>query len=161
MLLARLQKIPGVSSAQQDTLWLQKLNALIKLGKELIYAVSSSFALAVLLVIGNTIRLSMQKYQREIAITKLLGATSRFIRCPFIYSGIIYGLVGSIIAWLLIDIIILWLQNPITQVSTLYNSTFQLHSIGLNATIFLLVSGVALGYVGSRLVVSRQIKAAG
>lgn len=157
-LLERIKKIPAVDFVQQDIAWLKKLNALYNLGEKIVYSIFALFALAVLLIIGNTIRLSAQKYQREIAINKLLGATMDFIRRPFLYVGIIYGLAGSIIAWLMVDLIVWWLQKPAKQLAMVYGGEFHLRNIDLQATMLLIVSGIVLGYLGSRLVVDRQIR---
>ena len=59
-------------------------------------------AAGVLLVVGNTMRLSVEGRRREIEIAKLFGATDAFIRRPFLYSGLLYGALGGVIAWLLV-----------------------------------------------------------
>jgi len=155
-LFSRLKKLPLINKAQLDMAWLKRLSAIIKLGNRIIYAVMALFAFGVLLIIGNTIRLTTQRYQDEISVLKFLGATKSFIRRPFLYSGIIYGLVGGIIAWLLVDTTMWWLRNPAEQLSNLYGMHFQLQGLNLSSTLVLLISGSLLGYLGSWIAVGKH-----
>ncbi len=156
-LVARLKRLPQINQVQSDRDWLERLNAIIMLGHHIIYALWILFMLAVLLIVGHTIRLTTQNHHDEIVVTKLLGATDRFIRRPFLYSGIIYGISGAIIAWLLVDSTLWWLQNSITRLSELYGSNFQPMGLDIKSTLFLLAGGAILGYLGSWLAVARHI----
>ena len=157
-LLTQLKNLPNVQTVQLDMLWLQRLNAIINLGTNLAYALIFLFAIGVILIVGNTIRLTMQKQKDEIKIINLLGGTNRFIRRPFLYSGIIYGLVGSIIAWMLIDLIMWYLQGPIQDLTGLYHSQFKLQGLNITSTLLLLTTGIILGYLGSWVTIGKQIK---
>ncbi|MGD9108643.1 MAG: permease-like cell division protein FtsX [Gammaproteobacteria bacterium] len=156
-LLAHLKKLPQVHDAQLDFAWLKRLNAIINLGRHIVYAAMLLFAFGVLLIVGNTIGLITQKYQDEIFVSQLLGATNSFIRRPFLYSGMIYGLLGGIIAWFLIDTTMWWMSGSVTKLATLYGSQFHLQVLSSNATLFLLVGGAVLGYFGSWLAVGRHV----
>jgi len=157
-LINRLKNLPNVIDAQLDMAWLQRLNAIIAFVHRIFDAIMVIFALAVLLIVFHTIRSAVENHRDEIAVTKFLGGTSRFIYRPFLYSGLIYGIIGSIIAWFIIDVIILWLQNPINQLVKLYDSPFQLQGLNLHATLLLLISGALLGYLGSWYAVRKHIK---
>ena len=52
-----------------------------------------------LAVIGNTIRLEIQNRRAEIEVTKLVGGSNGFVRRPFLYTGVLYGLGGALLAW--------------------------------------------------------------
>lgn len=156
ILLGRLKKLPQVHYAQLDFAWLKRLNAIINLGKHVVYALMVIFSLGVLLIIGNTIGLITQKYRDKIFVLQLLGATNRFIRRPFLYSGIIYGLLGGIIAWFLIDLTIWWLHNSINNLASLYGSQFHLQMLSSMSTLILMIGGAILGYAGSWLAVGRH-----
>jgi cell division transport system permease protein len=157
-LLSRLQRLPYVQSAELDMVWLQRLSTMIKIARRVVFTVMILFALAVLLIIGNTIRLITQNHKNEIEVVKLLGGTERFIRRPFLYSGIIYGVAGGIIAWLLVDLAMWWLSSPIQKLADLYNSQFQLQGLNVESAVYLLIGGAVLGYLGSWLAVGRHIK---
>lgn len=158
-LLGRLKKLPSVTDAQLDMDWLQRLNGIIALGQRLIHVLMLFFAFAVLLVVGNTIRLMTQNYHDEIMVIKLLGGENNFIRRPFLYSGVIYGLMGGITAWLLVNGIVRCLQRPLEHLMNLYHSSFTLSGLSFQSTLCLLIGGTLLGYLGSWLAVGQHIKA--
>ena len=93
-LLNRLQAMPEVEIAKLDTEWLERLYTIIEIAKRSVAIITMLFACAVLLIIGNTIRLDIQNRYQEIIVTKLIGATDAFIRRPFLYGGVWYGLLG-------------------------------------------------------------------
>lgn len=157
-LLQRLNRLPNITQAQLDMQWLQRLNAILLLLHRALYAIMCLFALGVLLIIGNTIRLTTERHRDTIEVIKLVGGSHYFIRRPFLYSGILYGLAGSIIAWLLVDLSMVWLQAPVTKLSSLYNTSYQLQGLDLHSTLTLLIGGSLLGYLGSRIAVHQQLK---
>jgi len=156
-LVARLKRLPNVQSVQLDMQWLKRLHAIVHLGKRICYAIMFLFALGVLLIVGNTIRLTTQNYRDEIELIKLLGGTDQFIRRPFLYSGIIYGVIGGIFSWLLVDLIMWWLQGPVNHLANLYNTQFYLNGLSASSTLFLLFSGAILGYIGSWIAVGKHL----
>jgi len=157
-LINRLQRLPNVKQVQLDMAWLQRLHAIIKLTKRVSYAIMILLAIAVLLIIGNTIRLTTQHYRNEIMVIKLLGGTDNFVRRPFLYSGMLYGFVGGIIAWLLVDSLVLWIAGPVEKLAGLYGSTFQIQGLDAHSAAWLLLGGIILGYCGSWLATNRHMK---
>jgi cell division transport system permease protein len=158
-LIKQLETMPEVDSAQYDSRWLKRLLYLLDIINRLIVILSTLLAIAVLLIIGNTIRLSIHNRRSEIEITKLFGGTDSFIQRPFLYSGLWYGVFGGIIAWLLITISIQMLHGPVKQLANLYASDFQLIGLGFANSMILLASGIALGLLGSWIAVKRHLRA--
>ncbi len=91
---------------------------------------------------------------------KLIGATDSFIRRPFLYTGFWYGLFGSLIAILLVNLSLLMISNPLAHLSSLYNNSelFSLGLMGINTSLTLLVSSCVLGWLGARMAVGRHLK---
>ena len=158
-LIKQLEAMPEVDSAQYDSRWLKRLLYLLDIVNRLIVILSTLLAIAVLLIIGNTIRLSIHNRRSEIEITKLFGGTDSFIQRPFLYSGLWYGVFGGIIAWLLITISMQTLHGPVKQLANLYASNFQLIGLGFGNSVILLASGIALGLFGSWIAVKRHLRA--
>jgi cell division transport system permease protein len=154
-----LQKIPEVMQARLDMDWLERLFALIQLGQHATYALMLLLSFAVLLVIGNTIRLSVQNRRKEIEVIKLVGGTHAFIRRPFLYAGLFYGLFGSVLTLLLVDGLLIWLQEPVTRLVKLYGSEFCLRGLSLLQVLILLGIGGALGFLSAWITVNRYIAA--
>lgn len=157
-LLEELKRKPEIEVAQFDMLWLKRLFAMIALVRRGVIILASLLTLAVLLVIGNTIRLAIYNRREEIEIHKLFGATDAFIRRPFLYAGGWYGLLGGIIAWLLVHFCFWLLQDPVKQLSLLYYSQFELVTLDLLSSLALLLTGGLLGLIGAWLAVGRHLK---
>jgi cell division transport system permease protein len=157
-LFDRIKHLPGVGNAQLDMQWLQRLKAIVSIGHRATALLFILFAFAVLLLIGNTIRLTTQHYRDEIRIIKFVGGTDHFIRRPFLYSGIIYGFAGAIIAWFIVDIALYFLQNPISALASLYGNHYQIVGLGIGSTLTLLIGGAFLGFLGSWLAVTPYLR---
>jgi cell division transport system permease protein len=159
VLLSKLRARSEVELAQLDLEWVQRLHALIELANRAVTVLGVLLALAVLFVIGNTIRMAIQNRRDEIEVVKLIGGSDAFVRRPFLYNGIWYGLFGSLLAWLLVNTLLLLLDGPVRQLATLYGSDFSLGLVGIKTTLLLLLVGPLLGLVGAWLVAGRHIRA--
>ncbi|SEH08462.1 permease-like cell division protein FtsX [Candidatus Venteria ishoeyi] len=158
VLLALLQALPEVDIAQFDMRWLKRLLAIMEIIHRSVLVLAALLGLAVLLITGNTIRLSIQNRRQEIEINKLFGATDAFIRRPFLYAGLWYGLFGAVIAWSLVQLAFALLQNPVQKLSVLYQSHYQLSVFSYQDVFLLLATGVVLGLAGAWLAVSRHLQ---
>jgi cell division transport system permease protein len=157
-LVQRLQALPEVESTQLDWAWLERLHALVALADRAMAWVGVVLAVAVLFIVGNTIRLAIENRREEIIITKLVGATDAFIRRPFIYGGIWYGLAGGLIALIIVDGVLWGMRGPVARLAALYKSDFQLGMIGAGETLFILVAGAFLGWLGAWVAVGRHLR---
>ncbi|MEY6431385.1 permease-like cell division protein FtsX [Thioalkalicoccus limnaeus] len=158
--LARmLDALPETDLVRHDAHWAQRFEALVALAERAVTILSVMLALALLMIIGNTIRLEIENRRDEIQIMELVGATHAFIRRPFLYAGAWYGLLGGLVACALVVIGLLLLQGPVSQVAALYQARFPLFSVSLPALFSMLVGGTLLGYLGSWLAVSRHLRA--
>lgn len=158
-LLATLRAEPLVELAQLDMQWVQRLYTLMELGRRATLALATLLGLGVLLVTGNTIRLAIEGRRDEILIVKLVGGTNAYVRRPFLYTGLWYGLGGSLFAWVVVGALLWWLQGPVGQLAQLYESRFALQGLGLGDSVLLAASGGLLGLGGAWLAVSRHLGA--
>lgn len=158
-LLDQLRARPEVDIAQLDMEWVERLHAIMGIGQRAVLVLASLLALAVLLIIGNTIRLAIQNRRDEIVVQKLIGATDGFIRRPFLYNGFLYGLFGALFAWILVTGALWLLDGPVARLSVLYNSPFEIGGIGFAASGGLLLGGILLGLTGAWLAVGRHLRA--
>ena len=158
-LVAELRVVPGVEHARLDMQWVKRLYALMEIVRRGVEVVALLLGLAVLLVVGNTIRLDIQNRRREIEVAKLIGATDAFIRRPFLYSGAWYGLFGGVAAWLLVSMALWATGGPVQQLALLYQSQFRLIAADAGTVLTLLVGGALLGLLGSWLAVGRHLAA--
>jgi cell division transport system permease protein len=154
-----LQSIPQIEQAVIDLEWVQRLYTMMALGKRMTLALAALLALGVLLVIGNTIRLAIESRRDEIVIVKLVGATNAFVRRPFLYTGVWYGLGGGFMAWIIISISMMWLSKPVAMLAGLYQSEFTLQGLAAGQVLLLWLSAAVLGLLGAWLAVGRHLGA--
>jgi len=78
--------------------WIAKLDRLRSIAAAVSFLISAAFAAASVIIIGTTIRLTVLQRSREIAIMRFVGATSGFIRLPFLLEGAFKGAMGGVLA---------------------------------------------------------------
>lgn len=159
LLMQKLRTLPEVDTAQFDRQWIQRLFAIIEIVRQGVIVLSVLLALAVLLIVGNTIRLAIYNRRTEIEVNKLFGATEAFIQRPYLYSGLFHGAGGSFLAWLLLSLSLLLLDAPVARLAGLYSSDFKLHSLSIIECLLLFLGGGVLGLLGSWVSVQRHLKA--
>ncbi|MDZ7748019.1 MAG: permease-like cell division protein FtsX [Halofilum sp. (in: g-proteobacteria)] len=158
-LTGELEAIEGVDRAQLDLEWVERLYALLGLIERGVTVIALLLAAGVLLIIGNTIRLDILNRREEIEVTKLIGASDAFIRRPFLYTGLWYGLLGAALAWLLLAAGRALLAGPAARLAAAYGSGFRLHGLAADESGLLILAGAGLGLVGSWLAVGRHLRA--
>ena len=157
-LAQKLKTYPEVESVQADIEWVQRLRAIILIAQRILSVVASLLLLTVLLVVGNTIRLDIENRKEEIDVTRFIGATRAYIRRPFIFGGLWYGLFGGIISLVIVHFALLFLIPPIDELSNLYGSHFTLSGLDFTMTFYILVISSLLGIVGAWLAVGQHLR---
>ena len=153
-----LRKIDGVDIVQLDTAWVSRFNAILDVVRRVVLLAAGLFALGILVIVGNTIRLDIENRRDEIEVTKLVGGSDGFVRRPFLYNGVWYGLGGGLVAWLTVTVVIALLGEPVQRIAGLYGSSFQLQGLGLEGSAVLLAGGVLLGWLGSFIAATKEIR---
>lgn len=156
-LLGKLQAEPLVDMAQLDMEWLQRLALMLKIGQRLALGMVLLLSLGVLLIIGNTIRLEIENRRNEIIVVKLVGGTDAFVRRPFLYTGLWYGLAGGILASLIIALGLWMLNAPVASLAGLYHSDYRLLGLSISDTLSLWIMAGLLGYFGAWLSVGQHL----
>ncbi|MCT7941340.1 MULTISPECIES: permease-like cell division protein FtsX [Shewanella] len=157
-LLRKLEREPEVSFGRLDIEWLERLQALVRLLEKTVLAIAALLVLAVVLVIGNTIRLAIMNRRTEIEIMKLVGATEAFIQRPFLYTGIWYGVIGGLLAWLIINLLVWYLDGALADLMGLYGSQLSLESLTFAELGQLVLLASFLGWLGSYLSVRQHLR---
>ncbi len=156
-LVAKLQSQPIVEMAQLDMEWLERLGLMLNIGQRLTFALVLLLSLGVLLIIGNTIRLEIENRRDEIVVAKLVGATDAFVRRPFLYTGLWYGLFGGMIASFIVLICLWLLNNPAAALADSYHSSFRIINLSFSDTVSLWLMAALLGYAGAWLSVRQHL----
>jgi cell division transport system permease protein len=149
---------PEVELVQIDSEWVMRFNAILDVLRKVLLIVAALLGLGVLGVVGNTIRLEILNRRAEIEITKLVGGSNRFVRRPFLYTGVLYGLGGALLAWGVIGIMGMVLSTPVATLAQLYGSHYALTGPALEDTAILLGGGAVLGWLGAWISASRHLR---
>jgi cell division transport system permease protein len=153
-LMGALAALPEVAVATLDQKWLERLYAIRERAVLIIAAV---LALAVVVSVGNTIRLEIEARRDEIVVMKLIGAPNSFIRRPFLYTGLWYGLAGGALACVLVQGAMFALAGPARRLAGLYESSYTLVGLDAREVGIILAAGIALGVFGSAWTVGRHL----
>jgi cell division transport system permease protein len=150
---------PEVDIVQLDLDWVRRLHSLLDVLKRVLWLVIGVLGLGVLAVIGNTIRLEIQQRRPEIEVTKLVGGSNAFVRRPFLYTGLFYGLGGALLAALIVTGGLIYLDQAVGELSAQYGSRFYLAGLGLRGLGILAGIGAGLGWLGALISTGRQLRA--
>jgi cell division transport system permease protein len=158
LLQEELGNLPEADVVQVDTEWVQRFHAILDIVRQAIVIGASLLGTAIVIIIGNTIRLDIQNRREEIEVTKLLGASNAFVRRPFLWSGFWYGLFGGLLAVGLVYLGLYLLEPPVARLAGLYHSGIVMVSLSAVETLVLLGIGIALGLVGSWFAAARHMR---
>jgi len=154
-----LQTNPQINSVDYDFAWVIKLNNIMNFLTRLIGFLTCILALGVFLIVANTIRLHVNTRRNEIEVKKLIGASDRFVRRPFLYTGFWYGLLGAGLALALIMFLQLISKGPLTRLLDIYSSSFTLNYFGLYESFLLIGGGTLLALIGAWVAAETSIRA--
>jgi cell division transport system permease protein len=149
---------PEVDLVQVDSEWVMRFNAILEVLRRVLVIAVVLFGVGVLAVIGNTIRLEIQGRRAEIEVTKLVGGSNAFVRRPFLYTGMLYGLGGALLAWGILALIVLLLRDSVATLARLYGSRYVLEGLALADVGTLLGAGVLLGWFGAWISAARHLQ---
>ncbi|EEY98107.1 cell division protein FtsX [Vibrio sp. RC586] len=153
-----LQAEQGVTDVRMDEDWFARLDAIRHLATIVVISLSSLMLMSVFLIVGNTLRFNVQANKEEIQTMKLIGATDAYILRPYLYSGMWFGLLGAVAAWLLTALMTILLNGAVEALAQLYDSRFRLIGLGWDESLLLLMLGVFLGCVAANVSAKRHLK---
>ena len=149
---------PEVDLVQVDSEWVMRFNAILEVLQRLLLIAAALLGLGVLAVIGNTIRLEIQGRRAEIEVTKLVGGSNSFVRRPFLYTGVLYGLGGALLAWGIVAIAVAVVGEPVATLARLYGGRYVLRGPSRDDIGILLGAGAALGWLGAWISAARHLR---
>lgn len=159
-LAEELRRWPKVEHVQLDSAWMHRLDALLKLGRTAVLLVGVLLGVGLIAISFSIIRMQVLTYRAEIEVSQLLGATDGFIQRPFLYHGLMLGLAGGVVAWLLVGAAVLWLRAPLGELAGLYNLTLVLQSLDGRDSALLLGIAAGLGWLGALISLRQHLPSA-
>jgi cell division transport system permease protein len=145
--------IDEVRNREEDTNKILSVTQAVKLTMAMLAVL---LAIASVLLIANTIRLSLYARRREVEVMKLVGATDWFIRWPFVLEGVLVGALGGVLAVLLLGVVKVAVVDPL-QADFALMAAPDTMNFGLLVAVLLLAS-VAVSAVGSGISLRRFLR---
>jgi cell division transport system permease protein len=152
-----LKAWPQFDHVQLDSAWVHRLEAVLGFGRLAVAILAGLLSFALIAITFNTIRLQILTRRDEIEVAKLIGATDAFIRRPFLYFGLIQGLLGGIAAWLIVSGSVLLLNHHLGDLASVYASEFSLLPLSIADSATLLGFSAYLGWLGAWFSVSQHL----
>jgi cell division transport system permease protein len=158
-LVSELRNDKRVDLVQYDATWRRRLTGILGFGERAVAVIAALLALATLLVIGNTVRTDVQARAEEIAVMQLIGAGRGFVRRPFLYTGLWYGLFGALLA-LVVVIGAEWaIAGPLDRLLASYDHALALRGLGVVSAAVVIGASALLGWTGAYLATARHMAA--
>ncbi|NEG63568.1 cell division protein FtsX [Pantoea agglomerans] len=154
----RVTKVQGVDEVRMDDSWFARLAALTGLVGQIASMIGVLMIVAVFLVIGNSVRLSIFARRDTINVQKLIGATDGFILRPFLYGGALLGFSGAVLSLLLSEVLVLRLQSVVANVATVFGTTFSLEGFSWDEALLLLLIAAIIGWVAAWLATVQHLR---
>lgn len=158
LLQEELDNLPETEFVQVDTEWVQRFHAILDIVRQAIAIGAALLAIAIVVIIGNTIRLDIENRRDEIEVTKLIGASNAFVRRPFLWTGFWYGLFGGLLALGLVYYGLFLLHGPVARLAGLYQSNISIAAMSLEEALAIIGVGVFLGLFGSWFTAARHMR---
>ena len=146
-----------VDAVELDLVWVDRLAAILETLRRIVEVLFALLGLGILLIVGNTIRLSIESRREEIGIIRLFGATDAFVRRPFLYTGLWYGLTAGGVACALVAAATRLASGPVERLVALYSSDFELIGLQPWSAIGAIAAGGLLGLGGAWIAVARVL----
>ena len=158
LLQEEIGNLPETELVQVDTEWVHRFHAILDIVRQAIAIGAALLGIAIVVIIGNTIRLDIENRREEIEVTKLIGASNAFVRRPFLWTGFWYGLLGGSFALLLVQYGLYLLKGPVTRLAGLYQGEIAVASLGFAESSAIIGSAVFLGLFASWVTAARHMR---
>ena len=158
LLQEEIGNLPETDLVQVDTEWVQRFHAILNIVRQAIAIGAVLLGIAIVVIIGNTIRLDIENRREEIEVTKLIGASNAFVRRPFLWTGFWYGLLGGAFALLLVQYGLYLLREPVSRLAGLYQGKIAVASLGLVDSSAIIGVAVFLGLFASWVTAARHMR---
>ena len=155
-LVSELSNLPEADQVKLNMQWLLQVQRAFEVAHVVMYSIAGLLLTVVLLIIYNSIKLSINHQQKQIRVMKLVGATDHFIRRPFLYAGSWYGCLAALLAWGIVNGLSYALEFFVHSIWM--NSTFVLVGLSLQDLMMFILIAAFLGISAAYISVQQHLK---
>ncbi|KAA1195648.1 permease-like cell division protein FtsX [Photorhabdus heterorhabditis] len=153
-----VSQVKGIEEVRMDDSWFARLAALTGLVGQIATVIGILMVVALFLVIGNSVRLSIFSHRDTINVMKLIGATDGFILRPFLNGGALLGGLGAILSLILSALLVWKLSDVVTQVASVFGTTFNLYGLSWDESLLLVLISAMIGWVAAWLATTQHLR---
>ncbi len=154
----RLAQLPGVEHARIDLQWARTLASSLRLAQRVTLIITIGLCAGLILVVGNTIRLQLLDAKDEIELSRLIGATPRYVRRPYLYFGALQGLLGGALAAALVWFALTYFNRSAAELLSLSQLDVNLPNLSARDALRLTALATLLGWLGAYLSVQGHLR---
>jgi cell division transport system permease protein len=154
----KLRGARGVDEVTIERTWLERLEAMTRVVRRLSWILAALFALGAVLVTATSVRLAIESRLEELKVMKLVGANDAYLRRPFLYFGLLYGLGGGLAGAMLISAVLLVIESPLAALVGSYGSRLEVSGLTSGYFLGLFALGGLLGVCGALMAVRQRLR---
>jgi cell division transport system permease protein len=156
-LVKELKEFAIIDDVLLDSAWVNKLNSILSLGELIINFLGILLLSVLAVIIGNTIRLQALSFKDEIEVSKLIGASNAFIRRPFLYTGIFYGIGGAIVAIAIIKLMIFIFNYYAYVIESILGFNISINDLLITHYLAMIILIIVIGWLASYFSTNRTL----
>ena len=157
-LIDGLRAAEHVDEVAMERAWLERMGAISALVGRVGWILAGIFGLGAALVTASSVRLVIESRLEELRVQKLVGGTNAFVRRPFLYFGLFYGVGGGVVAAMLVSGLLIALEAPLERLFSSYHERLAIHGMSAPLVGVLLGVGGLLGVCGALIASGRRLR---
>jgi cell division transport system permease protein len=151
-------RLPKVDQVMADFEWSSRLARWVRFGDRVLWMLAGILGIAVAFIVGHLIRLQVLTRREEIEVSQLIGATAADVRRPFLYHGLLQGVLAGGAAIGLAALLAGWAGAELSVLTPGYATELKVVFLDSGESLVTVATAAALGLVGAWLAVSREIR---
>lgn len=155
---AEWARLPKVDQVMADFEWSGRLARWVRFGERALWVLAGILGVAVAFIVGHLIRLQVLTRREEIEVSQLIGATAADVRRPFLYHGVLQGVLAGGAAIGLAALLAGWAGAELSALTPGYAAELKVVFLDSGETLATIAAAAGLGLAGAWLAVSREIR---
>ena len=151
-------QLPKVDQVVADFEWAERLGRWVRFANRILALVAAGLACAVAFIVGHLIRLQVVSQRQEIEVSQLIGATASDVRRPFLYHGLVQGILAGAAAILLSWAIAAWVGRELRALTPNYATELKVVFLRPMDCLVVMAAAAALGLLGAWWAVGRELR---
>lgn len=149
---------PDVESVSLDLTWIRSIALFIKVISGVLQVLICLISLALILIITNALRLIIADRIDEINVLKFVGASDKYIRRPYLYTGCLYALLAAFLAVVGISVIMFFIQSSLNDLLATYSITYTINSVAWDDIALLITLALFIGWIGANFATRKYLR---